>query len=340
MLLSSICTPDTFKRLALASGIVVLSLSQLAQAASEVVNPEPGAGRVVRPIDFGNINTQFQTEIVRIGLEKLGYEVKTALEADPTIAHLSVGQEDADYMAVHWNPLHEDYYERSGGDEINARVGVLVKDALQGILIDKKTADAHAITDLSQLKDPEIAKLFDIDGDGKADLTGCNPGWGCEKIIEDHLDNLGLRETVTHRQGVYGALIADTIAHYGKGNPVLYYTWTPMWVSNILVPGEDSHWLNIRYPGTGESTGIDLGFTPNTVQVMANRTFLSENPAAKTFFENVSIDIQDVNAENALVEAGEDKPRDIERHAQDWISRNQAAFDQWLAQARQAASGQ
>ncbi|OLT68771.1 hypothetical protein BI334_30540 [Moorena producens 3L] len=31
-----------------------------------------------------------------------------------------------------------------------------------------------------QLKNPKIAKLFDSDGDGKANLTGCNPGWGME----------------------------------------------------------------------------------------------------------------------------------------------------------------
>ncbi len=337
MFFPGICNTDSFKRLGLVCGTALLSLSVTHQALSDTTLLKPGAGVTVRPIDFGNINTQFQTEVVRLGLEQLGYKVDKALEADPTIAHLSVGQEDADYMAVHWNPLHEDYYERSGGDAVNTRIGVLVKDALQGILIDKKTADAHGITDLAQLKDPKVAQLFDIDGDGKADLTGCNPGWGCEKVIEEHLDRLELRETVTHRQGVYGALIADTIAHYGKGNPVLYYTWTPMWVSNILVPEKDVTWLNIRDPEKGATQELELGFEPNTVQIMSNKAFLSENPAARSFFEYVSIDIKDVNAENALIEAGEDKPKDILRHAESWIKANQTDFDRWLTEARNAS---
>ena len=58
--------------------------------------------------------------------------------------------------------------------------GYLVNGAAQGYLIDKKTADQYKITNIAQLKDPKIAKLFDTNGDGKADLTGCNPGWGCE----------------------------------------------------------------------------------------------------------------------------------------------------------------
>ena len=52
--------------------------------------------------------------------------------------------------------------------------GVYSDNAAQGYLIDKKTADQYKITNIGQFKDPKIAKLFDADGDGKADLTGCN----------------------------------------------------------------------------------------------------------------------------------------------------------------------
>jgi glycine betaine/proline transport system substrate-binding protein len=80
---------------------------------------------------------------------------------------------------------------------------------------------------MEQLQDPEIAALFDTDGDGKANLTGCNPGWGCELVIEHQLDEYGLRDTVQHDQGQYFALIADTITRYEQGEPILFYTWTP-----------------------------------------------------------------------------------------------------------------
>ncbi|WP_432288488.1 glycine betaine ABC transporter substrate-binding protein [Aminobacter sp. BA135] len=40
-----------------------------------------------------------------------------------------------------------------------------------------------------------------MDGNGKADLYGCEPGWGCERVIEHQLDAYGLRDTVEEKQG-------------------------------------------------------------------------------------------------------------------------------------------
>lgn len=91
-------------------------------------------------------------------------------------------------------------------------------------MIDKKTAEQYHITSIDQLKDPQIAKLFDTNNDGKADLTGCTRGWGCEAVINHQIDAYGLSKTVTHNQGNYAAMMADTIARYKEGKPVLYYT--------------------------------------------------------------------------------------------------------------------
>ncbi|MCQ4504704.1 proline/glycine betaine ABC transporter substrate-binding protein ProX, partial [Vibrio parahaemolyticus] len=75
-----------------------------------------------------------------------------------------------------------------------------VSGAAQGYLIDKNTAEKYGITNIGQLKDPKLAKLFYANGDGKADLTGCNPGWGCEIVVEHQLYAFKLRDTVTHNQ--------------------------------------------------------------------------------------------------------------------------------------------
>ncbi|MER9357571.1 hypothetical protein NKI61_30590 [Mesorhizobium sp. M0514] len=78
-------------------------------------------------------------------------------------------------------------------------------------MIDKKTADAHGIKVIEQFADPAIVKLFDADGSGKAALYGCDPGWGCERVIEHQLDAYNLRKTVKHKQGSYTAIIGDAI---------------------------------------------------------------------------------------------------------------------------------
>ncbi len=43
-------------------------------------------------------------------------------------------------------------------------------------------------------------------------------------MINHQIDAYGLSKTVTHNQGNYAAMMADTIARYKEGKPVLYYT--------------------------------------------------------------------------------------------------------------------
>jgi glycine betaine/proline transport system substrate-binding protein len=306
----------------------------------------PGKGVVVKPIKSSIAEESFQTELVMRGLKDLGYDVKPFKETEYPTAHLAVANGDATFLASHWDPLHVDFYNNAGGDAKMSRKGVLSKGAAQGYLIDKATATKYKITLLSQLSDPKLAKLFDTDGDGKADLAGCNPGWGCEAVIEHQLDAYKLRDTVTHRQGSYAAIIADTITRAKAGEPVLYYAWTPYWVSGVLVPNKDVVWLQVPFsslPGARKDVstqlpnGADYGFQINNERIVANKAFVTANPAAGKLFALMKINISDISAENLLMRDGETSAADIERHVQAWIKGHQKTYDGWLAAARSAA---
>lgn len=184
----------------------------------------PGKGITVNPVQSTITEETFQTLLVSRALEKLGYTVNKPSEVDYNVGYTSLASGDATFTAVNWTPLHDNMYEAAGGDKKFYREGVFVNGAAQGYLIDKKTADQYKITNIAQLKDPKIAKLFDTNGDGKADLTGCNPGWGCEGAINHQLAAYELTNTVTHNQGNYAAMMADTISRYKEGKPVFYYT--------------------------------------------------------------------------------------------------------------------
>ncbi|MFV0300950.1 MAG: glycine betaine/L-proline ABC transporter substrate-binding protein ProX [Paracoccus sp. (in: a-proteobacteria)] len=314
----------------------LLALPALAQ-------DRPGEGVTVRPVMPTQIEEHFQHKILFHALEDLGYTIAEPNEAEYQTMILAVGAGDADFMAVEWRILHDGFYQEAGGDAVMSKVGHYIKGALQGYLIDKKTYDS-GITDISQLKDPEVAKLFDADGDGKADLAGCIPGWGCERVIETGLDAYELRDTVTHNQGAYQAMMADTIARFENGQPILYYTWTPYWVSGVLVPGRDVEWLSVPFTalpdgatGNTEYEGKNLGFVVDEIGVIARNDFLQANPAAAKLFEVAEIDINDVSAEVKLITDGESTPEDIDRHAADWIAAHQEAYDGWLVAAREAA---
>lgn len=304
----------------------------------------PGKGVVVQPGQDNVDGENFQTIVVMKALEKLGYDVKPVQNAKYPALHLAIAAGDVTFMADHWNPLHQAFFDKAGGAAKLSRTGAYIPNCAQGYLIDKKTAEAHNISNIGQLTDPKIAKLFDANGDGKADLAGCVPGWGCERVIEHQMDAFKLRGTVTHNQGEYSAIIADTIARYREGKPVLYYTWTPYWVSGVLVPSKDVVWIEVPHSANpdGRDTvlpnGKNYGFEVNKQNIVANKAFVAANPVAARLFEVMQLPANDVSSQNLLMqEKGEGGWKAAERHADHWITNNRDKFDGWIKAALAAA---
>ena len=247
----------------------------------------------------------------------------------------------------------------AGGYDVNKSVlglgtsdsmgrGIYIVNADTGALIFSATPAATSTSNLrvTGMTDsmPGSVATLDSDGDGKADLAGCNPGWGCEMVINHQLKTYGLDQTVTHQQGNYSAIIADTITRYKEHKPVFYYTWTPYWVSGELVPGKDVVWLEVPYTALPEgrkgdtklANGKNYGFEMNTMHIVANKAFAEENPAAAKLFAEMKLPINDINVQNGLMKQGQNKPADIERHANAWIKGHEALVNDWLTQARAA----
>ena len=302
----------------------------------------PGKGITVQPIQSTLSEETFQTLLVSRALEKLGYTVDKPNEVDYNVGYTSIAAGDATFTAVNWIPLHDDMYEAAGGDKKFYREGTLINGAAQGYLIDKKTADQYHITNIEQLKDPKIAKLFDTNGNGKADLTGCNPGWGCEAVINHQLDAYDLTKTVEHNQGNYAAMMADTITRFKEGKPVLYYTWTPYWVSDVLKPGKDVVWLQVPFsslPGvqkdidTKLSNGANYGFPVSTMHIVANKAWAEKNRAAGKLFAIMKLPLSDINAQNAMMHDGKSSEADVQGQVDGWVKAHQQVFDGWVKEA-------
>lgn len=293
------------------------------------------------------VEESFQTHVVNLGLETLGYKTASVKELEYAAIYLALANEDLDYSVVYYQPGHEQFFENAGGEEKLIGLGLLIPSAIQGYLIDKKTADEYGISNIDQFQNPEIAKLFDSDGDGKANLTGCNLGWNCESGIDHHIEAYGLQDTVEQDRGSYTALLADTITRYQQGEPILYYAYNPHWVFALLKLDEDVIWLEVPFTSsqdyiiglTEEETtlnGKNLGFSRPSQKVIANQKFIAENPVAKRWFELVQISLEDMNQASLRIKEGENTPEDMRRLAEDWVSENQEQFDRWIEEAKAA----
>lgn len=288
----------------------------------------------------------FQMHIVAEVLKKMGHTVKVTNDVDYAIAFQTIANnaksDDVFFMAAHWDPLQNSMIKGAGGEKKLAKFSNFISNCAQGYVIDKKTADKYNIKYINDLNKPEIAKLFDSNGNGKADLTGCSGGWGCAKVIEHQLDAYNLRDNIDHNQGSYSALIADTIAQYKTGKPVLYYTWTPYWVSGKLVPGKDVTFLQVTHSAhpNGISTklanGADYGFAVNHQKIVANVSILNKHKDIAKLFEIIKLSVNDVSGQNMLMSNGQNKDKDIKRHVETWLKSNKKTVDAWIKEAKVA----
>lgn len=315
-------------------------------AAPAIAQEEPGAGKTIKMAQASWDTGWFHAEIYRQLFQQLGYDVPTITTLDAPAFYQAVSQGDMDLWVNGWFPLHDTYKPAFDGSA--SIVGAVAKGgALQGYLVDKAAVDEFGIKTLDDFKRPEVKEAFDRNGDGKADLVACPPGWGCEVTISEHMKDYDLGNSINEIKAGYSASMADAIAAFQGGEHILFYTWTPNWTVNKLTPGKDVMWIEVPEkdgveapaPAKGLDTCVadpcSMGFVANDIDPVANDAFIADNPAVKTLLEEVNVPLEDIFAQNAAMNAGDD---DIEAQATKWIEDNQSEVDGWLKDARDAAA--
>jgi glycine betaine/proline transport system substrate-binding protein len=336
--------------------LLALALSaSVMMSAPAVLHAEegPGAGATVKMGQATWDTGWFHAEIYKQLLEKLGYTVEGPTTLDNPPFYQAVAQGDLDLWVNGWFPLHNSYESTySKGAEL---VGNVAKGgALEGYLVDKASVEKYGIKTLDDFKRDDVKKAFDRDGDGKADLVACPPGWGCEITIEHHMDAYGLRDHVNPIKASYAASMADAVAAHQQGTPILFYTWTPNWTVNTLKPGKDVMWIEVpkvdlpeaqksledaaTLPGVAGCVEdpCERGCPASDIRAVVNSAFLKDNPAAKALLEEVSIPIEDIFAQNAKMSDGEGSAEDIKRHASEWIKAHGDLVGGWVKTASAA----
>ncbi|MBK5148552.1 glycine betaine/L-proline ABC transporter substrate-binding protein ProX [Burkholderia sp. R-69608] len=313
----------------------------------------PGKGKAVNYAQGDSLGGNYvATQIVIKAMQMLGYDVKLST-MNTTLFFQAVAQGDADLDTDVNFPQREPSFRRVESQAEIVGTGLIVGGGVNGYMIDRKTALAHNITRLEQMKDPKIAGLFGQDG--KADLISCDPGWSCGDVVDYQLEKFGLTQTVRAMRGKYEALMVDVIFRVKSDKPAFFYAWTPSWTTSELVPGKDVVWLPTpagALPPNVSSTGSAL---VNNVQgcaggadpcrmamaswnwgVVANRKFISANPAIKSLVEQVKFPLVTwLHWESEIGKNGGSALL-ISKLSNEWLAANKSKLDQWVAKARAA----
>jgi len=289
----------------------------------------------------------FQAEVYRQLLNRIGYRVEgpTTMENADFFADVASG--DVDLWANGWFPLHQSLLSPG-----SRAVGVQVDDgARTGYFADSGSADEFGLTSLADLADPDVAARFDVDGNGLADLYGCNVEWACAPQVDHHIEVFGLGTTVEQVQADYAALMTEVIQRQRDGQPVLLYAFTPHWILAELPPGEALAWLEVPgadLPDQPDLTDADTalsgldgcvrdpcqtGFPPNDIRAVANDDFLDANPSVRRLLEVVELPLADIQAQNDLMYRGQGSEEDIREQASGWIEDHASLVRDWVDSA-------
>lgn len=137
---------------------------------------------------------------------------------------------DSGSMDVHpevWLPnqqnLHDKYVKTKGTVRMNPN-GI---PAFQGMCVTKYTADEYGVSKLSDLTDPEIAALFDTDGDGKGEIWIGAPGWASTSVEKVRAKSYGYDETMNLKEMDETLALAEVDNAVVQKKPIVFFCYTP-----------------------------------------------------------------------------------------------------------------
>ncbi|MDI5984689.1 glycine betaine/L-proline ABC transporter substrate-binding protein ProX [Halomonas sp. M4R5S39] len=281
-------------------------------------------------------------------LTELGYDVQTPISLSNPVAYLAITEGDAHYWPNGWFPLHDPQLPDGFHDVATLFDPHCPACGIQGYLVDTPSIEEYDITGINDFTRDEVKAAFDATGDGKADLFGCPPGWGCHEGINAMLDKFELRDHINHVDAGYAANFAEALSRIQNGEPALYYTWGPSAWLLSLVPGDDVMWINA--PGIVEdeaertegvegavSDPVEMGFVAADIQVAANNDFLEANPAAAELFRQVRLPLEWISEVDGAMDEQNLRDDEVRPLVAEWIAANRDTVDEWLEAARGAA---
>ena len=245
-------------------------------------------------------------------------------------------------MHVHpevWLPnqqnLHDTFVKDNGTVLKNAN-GV---EAFQGMCVDQATADAHGITSIDDLTNPDIAALFDSDGDGQGELWIGAPGWASTNVEKIRAKSYGYDQTFTLTE------IDETVAYGYLGNAVTAgkpwagFCYTPHYVfalhdmQVLEEPAYDASQWNVTQP-TDAADWLEVSSAPVAwdsayLHIHYAKSLEADQPEVATLLSNISFDTDTVSAMTfALVIDGKEPLA----YAEEWVAANEDTVLNWLSE--------
>ncbi|MCU1725641.1 ABC transporter substrate-binding protein [Pseudomonas sp. 7P_10.2_Bac1] len=268
----------------------LLSLSVLVAAGTAQAATWCESGK---PVKFAGLNWEsgmLFTDLMQFVLEK-GYGCKTdSLPGNSIAMENALSSNDIQVFAEEWVGRSNVWIKAEKAGKV-VGVGAPVVGAVEGWYVPRYVIEGDesrkikasapnlkSIADLAQ-----YASVFkDQEEPSKGRFYNCPAGWTCELDNTEMLKDYGLDTTYTNfRPGTGPALDAAVLSSYRRGEPILFYYWSP----TPLLGSVDLVKLDEK-PGVDKHVDIKVG---------VSKTFSEQAPELVAVLEKVNLPIDLLN---------------------------------------------
>ncbi len=315
-----------FKHFAMAGAVAAtMAVSGVAQAADVVIGvPNWPSVRVTAHV----LKTVME--------ENLGLEVELQNGTNPVVFEAM----DSGSMHVHpevWMPnqvnLNNKFVKEKGSVKMNPN-GVAGDQAM---CVTKGTAERTGIVNLTDLTNPDMAKNFDTDGDGKGEIWIGAAGWASTNIEKIRAKSYGYAETMKLKEMDETLALAEVDNAVAQKKNIVFFCYTPhhMFALHELVilkepaydeakwkviqPTDDPEWLEKSEAGVAWNTAY--------LHIHYAAALEKSQPAAAAMLSKVKLDTDTVSAMTYALVVEKQDPAEF---AKKWVSENGATVDAWL----------
>ncbi|EEX09746.1 glycine betaine/proline ABC transporter, periplasmic substrate-binding protein [Ruegeria lacuscaerulensis ITI-1157] len=309
----------------------------LGGASMALAAPALAADVVIGVPNWPSVNAT--AHILKVAIEQnLGLEVELQNGTNPIVFEAM----DSGAMHVHpevWLPnqqnLHDTYVKEKGTVALNPN-GV---EAFQGMCVDKATADANGITSIDDLTNPDIAALFDSDGDGQGELWIGAPGWASTNVEKIRAKSYGYDQVFELTE------IDETVAYANldnaikAGKPWVGFCYTPHYVFQlhdlqvleeppydaakwkVIQPTDDPDWL--------EKSEAGVAWDKAYLHLHYAKSLENDFPEVARMLANMKLTTDQVSEMTYALVIDE---KDPQAYAEEWVAANEDAVLGWMSE--------
>ena len=194
---------------------------------------------------------------------------------------------------------------------------------------------ADKVKTVDDLKKPEIAAMFDKDGNGKGEYWAGDAGWKSTRMWQVKFKSYGLSDLWEAEILPDATFKGQLKASINREKPILFYYWTPEWVhaaydiSPIEEPAraEGCENMDLDKEDWLEASHFSCASTDARIYVAYSKSLETRNPPVAKFLSQIALDPAVVN--QWILKIGRDKmdPRDV---AEEWVKNNMDTVNKWI----------